>query len=210
MEAPAQKFVLFDFDGVIADSMGLSFEVSQQFHPELDHDSYRRLFEGNVYRSLEEEHGASGTGHRDRYFAQYAPRLQSEVALVAGMDAVIADVARSYVLSVVSSTPSAAIEAFLSRHGLREYFDDILGVDVHTSKVEKIRMLFEKYRASADQCVFITDTLGDMREAQEHRVSTIGVAWGIHPRETLEKGLPFRIVREPAEIPDAIADYFAS
>ena len=86
MEVPARKFVLFDFDGVIANSMALSFDVSQQFHPELDHDSYRELFEGNVYRSLEEMRGTPDTGHRDRYFAEYVPRLHSEVEIIPGID----------------------------------------------------------------------------------------------------------------------------
>ena len=70
-------------------------------------------------------------------------------------------------------------------------------------------MIFETYGIGADDCVFITDTLGDMREAKEHAVGTIGVSWGFHPHATLEKGIPFRIVDQPSELPDAIQEYFA-
>ena len=71
-------------------------------------------------------------------------------------------------------------------------------------------MTFEKHHTNAAQCVFVTDTLGDMREAQEHSVGTIGCSWGVHPRATLEKGMPFRIVDSPLELLDAVGDYFAS
>ncbi|MBI4087872.1 HAD family hydrolase [Candidatus Kaiserbacteria bacterium] len=204
-----QRFVLFDFDGVIANSMALSFAVSKQFNPELDEKSYRQLFEGNVYRSFEKLRGPDN-GHRDRYFAEFVPRLHNEVDLVRDMDDVIKTLSEEYTLAVVSSTPSQAIIDFLSRYQLREYFSDILGVDVHTSKVEKMRMIFEKYGTAAEHCVFITDTLGDMREAEEHGMGAIGDSWGLHDHKTLSKGIPFRIVDKPAELPDAVADYFAA
>ncbi len=85
-----------------------------------------------------------------------------------------------------------------------------MGADVHTSKHEKIKMVFEKYGISASQCIFVTDTLGDMREAKAADVGAIGVAWGFHSRETLAKGEPFRIVERPEEISPAISAYFAS
>ena len=62
---------------------------------------------------------------------------------------------------------------------------------------------------TADDCVYITDTLGDMREAGAHHMGTIGCSWGVHDRATLERGLPFRIVDQPAELRDAVDDYFA-
>ena len=47
-----QRFVLFDFDGVIADSQALSYELSRHFSPELDQEKYRALYDNNVFESL--------------------------------------------------------------------------------------------------------------------------------------------------------------
>ena len=82
-------------------------------------------------------------------------------------------------------------------------------MEVHRSKIEKIRMLFEKYAIGPDRSVFITDTLGDMHEAKEHELGVIACSWGFHPHQQLEKGMPFRIVDTPAELPDAIDDFFS-
>jgi phosphoglycolate phosphatase-like HAD superfamily hydrolase len=48
-----------------------------------------------------------------------------------------------------------------------------------------------------------------MEEASAADVGAIGVTWGWHSRETLEKGKPFRIVDSAADIPGAVSDYFA-
>jgi phosphoglycolate phosphatase-like HAD superfamily hydrolase len=70
-------------------------------------------------------------------------------------------------------------------------------------------MIFEKYGTSASECVFVTDTLGDMLEAKKEHVGAIAVSWGFHSREVLEKGEPFRILEMPSEIVSTVADYFA-
>jgi len=208
MESSARKFVLFDFDGVIADSLALSYEITRSFNPEVDEEKYRRLYEGNIYDSISKLPGWH-PGHPEEYFKRFSPRMKDEVHLAQGMDDVIKKLAATYTLAIISSTPTAGIQWFLAKHGLTEYFADILGRDVHHSKVEKMRMVFEKHKTIAQHCVFITDTLGDMREAQAHEMGAIGTSWGVHPRETLEKGIPFRIVEHARELPDAVDDYFA-
>ncbi len=48
------------------------------------------------------------------------------------------------------------------------------------SKVEKFRMMEEKYGVRKNDMLFITDTLGDIREADKAGVPTIAVTWGAH------------------------------
>ncbi len=202
-----KKFILFDFDGVIADSWALAYDVAKTLHPPLRADLYRTLFEGNIYDGIKTLPGGMDP---DEYFKLFTPRAKSEVTIKPGIADIIAGLAERYTLIIVSSTVTMPIREFLDRHRLLQHFAWVMGKDVHASKVEKMRMIFEKYGISADQCVFITDTLGDMREAQEHEMGTIGVSWGFHAHETLEKGIPFRIVDSPGELPDAVDDYFAA
>lgn len=109
---------------------------------------------------------------------------------------------------VISSTITSPIREFLEGHDLANHFAQIMGNDVHKSKVEKIKMVFEKYSVEANDCVFITDTLGDMREAEKMSVGTIGITWGFHTPETLQHGKPFRLVEKPSDLLVAVADYF--
>jgi phosphoglycolate phosphatase-like HAD superfamily hydrolase len=44
-------------------------------------------------------------------------------------------------------------------------------------------MIKEKYGVDSGDMIFITDTLGDIREADHEGVPTIAVTWGIHDHE---------------------------
>jgi phosphoglycolate phosphatase len=202
------KFILFDFDGVIVDSYAPALEVQRMICPHLSEEEYKARFEGNI-----NEYEAPINAHRPEcrldldFFELYVPKMEG-VSLVPGMREVIEALAKTYVLIVISSTITGPIESLLEKHDLRKYFTQVMGNDVHKSKVEKIKMVFERYHTGPDSCVFVTDTLGDMREATKMAVPSIGVVWGFNARETLQKGNPFRLVETPSDIVDAIQEYF--
>lgn len=65
-------------------------------------------------------------------------------------------------------------------------------------------MLFQKYRYSPADCLFVTDTLGDILEAQEVGVRTVAVDFGYHPRSLLEEGEPWKIISEFSTLLDLV------
>ena len=124
------------------------------------------------------------------------------------MQEVIKSLSHGYKLIVISSTITSPIKEFMERHQVAQYFTEIMGNDVHASKVEKIKMVFSKYGADSKKCIFITDTLGDMKEASHVGVVAVGVTWGFQNKETLLKGKPLLIVQKPKELLSAISSYF--
>ena len=204
-----KPFLLFDFDGVIADSFHLAYEVNAKKCPHLTEEEYRKRFEGNINDAEEPVHTADCRPDLD-FFEEYVPRMQQEVKIFAGMSEAITELEKTYTLVAISSTITSPIREFLQSHGLASHFAQIMGNDVHKSKVEKMKMVFAQYDVTADDCVFITDTLGDMREADHMGVGSIGVSWGFQSSETLEKGNSFRIVDTPEELVRAIGEYFSS
>jgi phosphoglycolate phosphatase len=116
----------------------------------------------------------------------------------------VLSLADEYIVTVVSSSRSSFIEEFLRKENLTQCFREILGVDIHPSKVEKINSLLRKYNIQPHDAVFITDTLGDIREANECGVFSIGVTWGLHDRGTLAKGTPKAIIDNPQELLEAV------
>jgi phosphoglycolate phosphatase len=205
------QFILFDFDGVIADSFWLALEVTQVICPHLTDSLYRKRFEGNINDWEGPEQGHTGEcQHSIDFFDAYIPRMKEEVMIVPGIKEVVALLGKKYTLIVISSTITSPIQEFLEKYSLSQYFVQIMGNDVHKSKVEKIRMVFGKYNITAQDCVFITDTLGDMRESAEMQVGAIGVTWGFHKPETLRKGNPFCLVEKPNELALSVSKYFDS
>jgi len=204
-----QKFILFDFDGVIVDSFEPAFEVSKKACPHLTADEYKRGFEGNIndWKGAVSKHTEQCRTDID-FFTEYVPKMK-DIGLVPGIKDVIKQLAESNTLIIVSSTITMPIKELMDRTGLAHYFTDILGNDIHKSKVEKIKMIFQKYQTTADNCVFITDTLGDLREAEKAGVGAIAVSWGFHSHETLQRGAPMKIIDSPKNLLATIDSYFA-
>ena len=63
-----------------------------------------------------------------------------------------------------------------------------------------MKIIFSKYGIGAKDCLFITDTLGDLKEAAEVNIKTVAVTWGFHSLKTLEKGNPWVIVNTSQEL----------
>ena len=161
-----KSFILFDFDGVIADSFRPAFEIQKMIYPHLTEDIYRKRFEGNI-NDWEEPINVhtEECRHDIDFFTEYIPRMKKEVQIVPGMKEVVFELEKSYTLVVISSTITSPIQEFLEGHDLANHFAQIMGNDVHKSKVKKMKMVFEKYGVAAKDCIFITDTLGDIHEA---------------------------------------------
>jgi len=198
------KYILFDFDGVIIDSFEIAYETSKLNSPTLTEDDYRKAFEGNINDWKDKDFKKAPAVD---FFAEYIPRLM-KARLFPGIETAIKELAETYRLIIISSTISAPINELLKKFGLFPFFAETFGNDVSGSKVEKIKMVFDKYKATPQDCVFVTDTLGDMREAEKTGVGAIGVSWGFHDQATLRRGNPFTIVASPAELPSAISKYF--
>jgi len=206
-----KKIILFDFDGVIADSFDIAFELNKQIDPKITtEEDFRNLFNGNISdwsknTSYNEEEIKR---INDDFFAKYIPQMK-KVKMIPDMKEVIARLGKIYTLLIVSSTIISPIRDFLKRNKILSYFDDIVGSNfVDANKIERIKMVLKKYGVEAKDCVFITDTLGDIKEAASVGVQSIGVVWGFQEKENLLKGKPFRIIEKPEDLCATIASYF--
>ena len=202
-----KKFILFDFDGVIVDSFQAAMEINSLIYSDFTKDDYRKKFEGSV-----NDESARWSDRRKSdldFFTEYTPRLPKQ-KVFDGMIDVVKSLGEKFNLIIISSTTSDLIKNYLKIHKLEQCFIEILGNDVHSNKTEKIKMVFEKYKTNAQNCIFITDTLGDIKEAREAGAKSIAVSWGFNNRDILEKGNPLVLVDKPEEIEKEIENYFAN
>lgn len=179
-----REMVLFDFDGVIVDSMQMNLDILEKILGRaFDADEYRQLFTGNVYEKLKAEFKELLEGDiQQSFFNEYTKRLL-EIAPFSDIDAMLEAAARSRKAYIVTSSLEDTVADYLERHQLAEYFDGIFGMETHTSKVVKFRHLLDKGSMQTDQAVFITDTIGDVLEADEVGIDSIAVTWGFHPKD---------------------------
>lgn len=205
-----KKYLLFDFDGVIVDSLDLAFSINRQDKAsDYTVNDYIQLFRGNIFSRLEKDKDDQPKKSQPDFFSEYEPGMM-KLNCINGMPEVIKKLSREYTLIIISSTLGTIIEKFLEKHVLLEYFTAILGPEVEKSKTKKIQMVFDDYKTNASNCLFITDTLGDIKEAAKVGVKCIGVIWGYHPQDIIAEGNPHALAHTPKELNDLISSWRGS
>ncbi len=183
-----KKVIIFDFDGVIIDSVALMHELSKQSFPGISDEEAKNLHTENIYESMKkfahlkrEEADEEKEARRLEY-----TQKKLSLALFAGMKAALSQLAKENIVVLNTSAVERNTLPILELHGIHEYFSFIGSADVHKSKIEKFKMISEKFETPLSELTFVTDTIGDLREAQEVGMPTIIVTWGIHTKEDFQ------------------------
>jgi HAD superfamily hydrolase (TIGR01549 family) len=203
MDREKKKLIFFDFDGVIADSFIAAFTVSKMIHPLLKQEDYRRRFDGNVNEAAVDGRIQKEYRSDVDFFEEYKPLLL-ESPIFPAMRDVVRACAKKFSLVIISSTTTPLISAYLKKHHIERYFEEIMGNDVHKSKIKKIGMALAKYKIIPNECLFVTDTVGDIKESRSMGVKAAAVTWGYHSRKSLERADPFVIIDTTQELFDLI------
>jgi phosphoglycolate phosphatase len=200
-----KNLLLFDFDGVLADSLDLYEEAVARCLVRIgtpivkNREDYLALFEGNFYESM------AAKGVDLVAFAGAAQEILPGIDYdamkpFAGMIPVLETLQKDNLLAVISSNGFRTISKMLERFGFDRFFQEILGSDFLFSKKDKIAHAISKYGIDPKRTFYIGDTTGDIREAREAGVRTVAVTWGWHSREKLVAVHPDFLVDKPEEL----------
>jgi phosphoglycolate phosphatase len=193
---------LFDFDGVLADSLDLYAEAAKRCLERIgtpivkSREDFLALFDGNFYESM----AARGVNPADyvRAAKEIMPGLDYDaMKTFDGLLPVLAALSRDHCLLVISSNGSKTIRKMLVRFGYDPYFKEILGADFMVSKKEKIDHALAKYGIAPERTFYIGDTTGDIAEARAAGVRTVAITWGWHSRKKLVAARPDFLVDTP-------------
>jgi len=200
------RLYLFDFDGVLVDSLSLyEAAVSECLRalgrpPLASREEFEEIFADNFYEGIRKK----GVDVEAFLAASQtlAPSLDyNQVRPVDGIGPVLEKLSRQHTLLVVSSNAAAVIRGILARQGLERLFTDIWGLEFMLSKVGKIRAAMTRFGTDTGDTFYIGDTTGDIDEARQSGVRTVAVTWGLHSRERLVAAGADIIIDTPAEIP---------
>ncbi len=193
------KLIIFDFDGVLANTIEFSYKIHTIKNKNLTFKQFQEYSTGNFHEGYEKAVKEGRHIPPDDFYGDYKKGLDVLTIEDILHDSILS-LATNYRLMIISSTSSSYINDFLIKENLDGCFSDILGEDIHRSKIIKIRTALLKYNLSSNDAVFVTDTLGDIKEANECGVKSIGVTWGLHDKLILERGNPVRIINNPQDL----------
>jgi phosphoglycolate phosphatase-like HAD superfamily hydrolase len=205
--------ILFDYDGVLADTLGDLLQFGQEACNKL---GVKHVVTKDDLNNLEV-----------MSFATYGQACEvpqplidefvkiclnsfaekdSPPAIFPGLSSVLRYLSTNHRMAIVTTNSSHNVNAFLIAHGLNRLITAVYGVDSPGSKTQKIAMarnrLLDKGRR---EIVFMVgDALSDVVAAKEASVTSVAVTWGHQSLENLLRGNPDHIVSSPGELIDVI------
>jgi phosphoglycolate phosphatase-like HAD superfamily hydrolase len=181
------KLLIFDFDGVIVDSNAIKDE------------GFRRAFSKfpEWFDALWAYHKANPAVPRSAKFTRLAteflklpdpaPFIQAEVdeytrytrgriiecPWIRGAQRLLEELYRSVPLYLVSATPHDELERIVAARGLSPYFRKIYGNP--QVKAETLRQILVDENVQPGECLFVGDSLSDLRSARQAGVPFAGI-----------------------------------
>lgn len=196
--------VMFDYDGVIVDSLDVFTTRFTQacrengFTEVKDPKDVIALFEGNVYATMVKRGLDIPTIDKilERYEALQSEQLM-ELELFTGIGEALLQISEKHDVYVITSNLSSATLRILKQNGI-ECVRDVIGAEIEKSKIKKIHTTMARHPGTP--AYYVGDTKGDMIEGKAAGTQTIGVTWGWHSSAKLKEGAPDYLVSTPEEL----------
>lgn len=179
------KIIIFDMDGVLFDSMGIAQKYFIERHPGVTEKLYKEMFTGNYHIEAEKYSHLKLSEADEKKLKDQTTYADAKIKapLFDGIKDLLIKLHNSNFILVLNT--SAFIKTtipLLEKTDIKKLFDFIATAEVSKSKVEKFNLVSEKFSIAKDKIIFITDSLGDVKEAEAANIPTIAVTWGIHDR----------------------------
>lgn len=181
------KGILFDFDGVLVDSVDIKtqafnhlfrncpVEIRQQIvslhltHSGLSrYDKFRIIYQEFFNQTIT----AAEVERLAAEFSRFCVEKIVSVPYVKGAMEFVSNYCRSYSLFIVSSTPELELQTIVERRGIAPFFKGVYGTP--RTKPEIIRRILNQEKLPAEEAVFIGDAMSDFAAALECGTHFIG------------------------------------
>jgi phosphoglycolate phosphatase len=208
--------IIFDYDGVLADTLDDLIRFGQQACNEL---GVKHLVSKDDLANLEVM-SFSSFGRACEVpeplvdeFVQICLKLfaekKSPPAIFKGLRNAIKYLSVNHLIAIITTNSSQNVNAFLIKHGLEGRIQAVYGVDTPGSKAQKISMARKRLLENRkhESVYMVGDSLSDVLAAKEASVTSIAVTWGHQSVEYLLRGNPDHVVSSPQNLIEVIDKY---
>lgn len=224
------ELIIFDFDGVIADSFMDQYlyfkHIAARLGKDFPYDSPRgfsKVYREPIYPDMYAFLGFDWDKEKDIIWKEYNEyKAKNKIGLFKGIDRVIAQSHENHELAIASSNTRAAIEKQLDAHELRRFFSAIISKE--DLPVEDGRLLLKPHPACIlktleatgyypQQSIYIGDQPSDILAARDvarfrsYPVPIIAASYGYSQKDKLLALKPDYLAEQPEEILSFIKEH---
>jgi len=202
------KYVLFDFDGTLADTEEVNFVIYQKLAEkynlrnitidELGHIKKMSARELMAYVELKKRYLPFLLKRGKNLLKQDIKNIKPCKKDI--FDTVLQLKNMGIQTAIITTNSKANVQMFLNEQNA-EIFDFIASSSMF-GKESKMRKIIKKERLSLDEVLYVGDEIRDVHAAKNTGIHIASVAWGYNTVESLKKHKPDYIIYEPSELID--------
>lgn len=199
------KALIFDYDGVIFDTVKIAWEIVKAVCDKYcksrikTKKEFLDIYKTNFYSAMKER-GVTDSEMEKLKKDSIKFLKRKHPKAFRGIKKTMNQLAKKYKIAIVSSNYTDVMRHALDKSKILEDFDLIIGAEHEEHKTKKIRLCLKNFKLKPNEAVFVTDTIGDIKEAKKVKLKTMAVTWGFHKKDKLLKTKPDFIVDKPKEI----------
>jgi phosphoglycolate phosphatase len=210
-ETSSKPYLLFDFDGTIADSLphliatyhnlAAKYQLKEVTDQEILAWRSKNAFEILRLTGVSVFKVLPLIAEGKRLFGQ---RI-ADIRPIPGIIEALQQLSRTHQLGIITSNSTENVEAFLARHRLT-MFQFIRSDKTVFGKADIIKKVLSEYAIAPTDAVYVGDEIRDIHAARRSGIPCISVSWGLNTRESLLHHKPNHIVDSPAELVAQVAE----
>jgi phosphoglycolate phosphatase len=205
--------IIFDFDGVLADTLDDMLNFAQAVCSELGIDRIPTPADLDALETMSFVEYGKQLGVPLQLADEFARRCLKRFVektnspkIFEGMAQVVKQLSIRHKLAIVTGNTTRAVEHFLIENGIRQYISALYAVDQPGSKVEKILKAKSQLATEQNAVYYVGDAVSDIHAARQVSVKSVAVSWGHQSLSKLDNTQPDYIVRSPMELIDVFRE----
>lgn len=205
------KYVIFDFDGTLADSLSVAIAIARELEPSVNLDDAEIAELRNMpARQIVKRSGipywriAKLLIKGKRILA----RRLDEVKIFPGIPEVLRSLnEQGYEIAVVSSNTEVTIRKVLEREGIDQYVTRVYGNVGLFNKARAFKIALRDQNLTPDQAIYVGDEVRDIEAARRGHIPIISVTWGFNGEKILASYKPTYLVDTPKQLLETITKH---
>lgn len=201
------RILIFDFDGVLADSLAPMLSYAGQVCQEMGYPCTPTQKDLEILDRMEFSEYGRQLGIPEEKIETFVTRnfelfsrREEPLAITPGIESVIRELSQIAILVVITGNSCRVVGKFLDTYGLQDEFQTILGAEDDGNRVEKILKVISLNGGSNGEAYLIGDAVSDIRAAREAGIKSIATGWGHQSKEKLITENPDYLVDQPEDL----------
>lgn len=201
------KYIIFDFDGTIADTIDLAMHIFNKVAKEFNCEPIKEK-DRDLIRSKRPQELLKSFGVTRLQLTSIILRIRKEMSyaipnmkIVTGINNALREINNSeFRLGILTSNSKDNVKAFLENNDLIDIFDFIYSEKNFFGKKKIINRMLNHEQISKKNVIYVGDETRDIEASKKAGIPVIAVTWGLNDREILAMAQPDQIVDSPDDL----------